>query len=124
MSQEILASQAINNLNQALVNAFVQREDGQVKVDEANAMIKAIRNQLGGVGIGQKLQQQIDSENAETARKELEAKRKADEANKPVMGTRAIEMENHRAAGAIAQELLRPSHDAGSHNQGHDLLAR
>lgn len=62
MSQEILASTAVNNLNQALVNAFVQRDDAQAKVDEAKLMIVAIRNQLGGIATGQKLQQQIDAE--------------------------------------------------------------
>lgn len=96
MQKEILASEAINNLNQALVNAFVAREDGQSKVDEANAMIKAIRNQLGGVGIGQKLQQQIDAEQAETARKALDDKRKADETPQELKQAIVQELHPHK----------------------------
>jgi hypothetical protein len=61
MSQSIPASQQVNQLTQALLSAFNTREDALAKVKEADANILAIRNVLGGVPVGQQLQQEIDA---------------------------------------------------------------
>ena len=75
MQQKPTAAQQIAQLNEALVSAFVKREDAQKQIDMANEAILAIRNTLGGVKHGQELQTEILAEQAEleAAKKHAEA---------------------------------------------------
>lgn len=49
------ASQQVQQLTQQLTQAFVQKEEAQAKVAEADKAIVAIRNVLAGIGLGQQL---------------------------------------------------------------------
>jgi exonuclease V gamma subunit len=68
MSQEPTAAQQLQSLNQALINAFVQKEDAQAKITQADETIRAIRNQLGGIKLGQQVQTDILAEQAASAK--------------------------------------------------------
>lgn len=114
MSQkEATAAQQINALNQALVAAFVQKEDAQARIVEAEASIKAIRNQLGGIKIGQNLQTEILKEQADAAQKAIDDKRKAEQAElekKKAASDAVVAQVNGAIKDAVIREL-RP-HDA------------
>lgn len=78
MTQEATAAQQLQSLNQALINAFVQKEDAQAKLEQANESIRAIRNQLGGIQLGQKVQTDILAEQAAAAQKDIDDRRAAE----------------------------------------------
>lgn len=59
--QQVPASKQVDQLREQLAAAFVEREDAQSAVKSAEEKIKAIRNVLAGIVLGQKLQQEIDA---------------------------------------------------------------
>jgi hypothetical protein len=62
-----LPSQQIAAINQQLTTLLLQKYDAEAKLAEANTGITALRNLLGGVGLGQELQKQILVEQAPPA---------------------------------------------------------
>lgn len=84
MTQEATAAQQLQSLNQALISAFVQKEDAQAKLEQANESIRAIRNQLGGIRLGQQVQTDILAEQAQAAQKAIDDKRIADATPSPL----------------------------------------
>lgn len=62
--QSVPVSQQIQQLNQQLTQAFVQKEEAHLRLAEAEKNIVALRNVLAGVGLGQKLAAEIAVEGA------------------------------------------------------------
>lgn len=62
MQQQIPPSQQIQQLQQQLSLAYIQRDEAQVKVDETTKTITSIRNVLAGIGLGQQLQNEINAQ--------------------------------------------------------------
>jgi DNA repair exonuclease SbcCD ATPase subunit len=74
MSQQITAAKKVTNLTQNLNASMAKRAELQEQLDGVNAAIKAIREALQGVQIGQALEQEIMLERAA----KLAADREAD----------------------------------------------
>lgn len=59
MNEQVSAAQQLDMLQRQLTQAFVEREDAKAKTEAAEKQITAIRNLMAGVGLGQRLQQEI-----------------------------------------------------------------
>lgn len=62
--QSVPVSQQIHQLNQQLTQAFVQKDEAQHRLAEAEKNIAALRNVLAGVGLGRQLAAEIAVEGA------------------------------------------------------------
>lgn len=54
------ARSQVEQARDQLVQALIQRDDAQRALDQANERIRAIRNLLAGITLGQQLQKEID----------------------------------------------------------------
>ena len=71
VAREISASQStvsrqITQLNDQLLKAYIQKDNAQAQVDEANRQIQAIRNLMAGVPVGQQLAEEAAAEKLPT----------------------------------------------------------
>lgn len=62
MQQQILPSQQIQQLTQKLSQALVERHEIETRREELDKTILALRNVLAGIGLGQQLQTEINTQ--------------------------------------------------------------